>query len=376
MGMWPEVSEEQKAADMAAAKAAADQLIADAAAKAEADRLASEAEQQQFAASEVSRVDMDKMRALGERMRAEGKPFLTHEEMDELVSRVNASRGEKENTPSPEQRAASAQAAVAGEGIDAHSPTTPPRAQEDPELRKSIEGIQQRVEMLRGETPDDADRRKTGNARLLTDMEVFNRPLTDHVDDETREQVKKRALDAALNVSDKGDAIAAARLLDVIQHGGSAQEIEAKMLDLQAAQRAEDITIRLRNGKTVTIVNDGDGAPEVTVSAPETPPVTYSVPLEDLYTAVAPKQSLWQQRREERQEAAFIRELFTAGAALSAPQTESRESDSGRAESSPAIKLLMAEMALADPFKLTADNTPPIPAEFLDRSRGMERGQA
>lgn len=107
--------------------------------------------------------------------------------------------------------------------------------------------------------------------RLRTDLDISLKESMDATPGRDPEEAKKlalkrQAIDAVIGVSDKGDSIAASRLLDLIERNASTLEIDSALKHLQAAKMAEDksITYRTRRGKTVTVsyIDDGDPTTE------------------------------------------------------------------------------------------------------------------
>lgn len=229
-------------------------------------------------------LNLDELKKIGTSMREQGKLFLSNDEIDETAAALR-------NTKNPEARTAQ-QAGNASPTQDSSGNTQDssgqPANNTEHTQRESAEGmaslglaaavtrtvigegteLSHLAEELHKKAGDD---RRYTTYRSMSDMEIFNRSTTEGTDDSAKEELRKRAIDATMNLSDKGDMLAASRLMDRIEHNATTQEIAAALMELENAKRAEDVTIHLRNGKTVSVVYDGDSSPEVTVTGNEEP---------------------------------------------------------------------------------------------------------
>lgn len=139
--------------------------------------------------------------------------------------------------------------------------------------------------------PGEEPRHREGNVMNRDELEFVEQMRKGgEVRDEDKERLMKLALESMMNLSDKGDVIAAGRLKDLIEHNASPQQIAAGIMELDSAKHNIDLTIQLRNGKTMTIVNDGDGSPEVTVTEADKSQ-SYSMPQEDVFVDPSSGQS-------------------------------------------------------------------------------------
>lgn len=234
--------------------------------------------------SEGQPLNVEELKSIGAAMRQQGKLFLSNDEIDETAAALR-------DTKTPEARTT----LKTESGVVVQDASGQPISTGEHPLREGAEGmaslglaaavtrtmigkgteLEHLADELHGRS-QEMDRRYTAY-RSMSEMEIFNRSTTEGTDDSAKEELRKRAIDATMNLSDKGDMIAASRLMDRIEHNATTQEIAAALMELENAKRAEDVTIHLRNGKTISIVNDGDASPEVTVTGGDEQSQDYSI---------------------------------------------------------------------------------------------------
>jgi hypothetical protein len=196
-------------------------------------------------------LSLEEVRKLGEAMAKQHTIFVSDREMAETLARDQQNAVQTSAPPIIDRRDGTTRSEAPVDVSTERDPTrlATNKPADEPALRDITVPAIPAAEM---EAP-----RREAVTPVQTGIGIREGAFSDP-DHESYTQLKARAYAAMIGVADKGDAIAAGRLQDILERNGSRADIEREMAYLKDAKDHEDKRYRTRDGKIVEITHDGN----------------------------------------------------------------------------------------------------------------------